>query len=233
MKEESTMPMVRRAIQLIKAVFMLEKDLQEDEVVCEHCRGTGLEIADNIYGIHGDTTHIGLHFPYKHQSLKFCRFCYNGVQRKCPNCGSLRGRSDRECPCGIGEKKRSEDWERKEKELWENAEKIPINEAWGKYRCLYVETIDQYVFDDGELDDLIEEYELDKSAIRIYATTEVQVHISAESVIEAACENLHDNADEHCDVKSLQVALNDWCDQQKGTATYYPDYCVGIIIAEV
>jgi len=96
---------------------------------------------------------------------------------------------------------------------------------------LYVETIDQYVSDEGELDDLIEEYELERSAIRIYATTKVEMHIDAEDIIEAACKDLHDNAGEHCDVKSLQAALNNWCDQQKGTTTYYPDYCVGIIIA--
>lgn len=65
MEQETIIPAIRQETRRVKISFALKKDLQDDEVVCENCHGTGLDIADNVYGIRGDTTHIGVHFPYK------------------------------------------------------------------------------------------------------------------------------------------------------------------------
>jgi len=226
--KETVIPKIREEKRRVKIVFELKKDLLEDEVICEHCHGTGLEIDDNRYGIRGDTTHIGIHFPYKHQSLRFCRFCYEGVQRKCPSCGSLRGKSDRECSCGCDEKKRNEATKQLNDERWEKAEKITLKKAWEDFKCLYVESSDSYAFFPEELEDIIEDYELDD--IRIYGTTELGASIDASNVIEMACNGLHDDAMDSCDVKELQNILDEWCKEQSGALTYYPDYKIGVII---
>jgi len=225
--EVTVIPKVREEKRTVKIVFELKKDLEDDEVICEHCHGTGLEIADNVYGIKGDTTHIGTHFPYKNQSITFCRFCYNGVQTKCPNCGSLRGKRDRECPCGHNRKEQEESYRRECDERWERAKKIPIEEAWSLCKCLYVEDVDRYVFDDGELDDLIEEYELENP--RIYGTTVDGIKLDASDVIEMGCHNLHEDAADSCDTTALQTILDEWCKKQDGAITYYPSYKIGVI----
>jgi len=228
--KETVIPKIREEKRRVKIVFELKKDLQEDEVICEHCHGTGLEIANNVYGISGDTTHIGVHFPYKHQSISFCRFCYNGVMKKCPSCGSLRGKQDRECPCGHAMKEREEKWKKENNERWEKAEKVPIEKIWETCKCLYVDDIDQYIFDEGELDDRIEEYELENP--RIYGTIETQIKINASSIIEDACNDLHENAYDQCDAESLQNILDEWCKKQSGATSYYPNYKIGVIRAE-
>ena len=224
--KEMVIPKIREEKRRVKIVFELKKDLQEDEVICEHCHGTGLEIADNRYGIRGDITHIGVHFPYKHQSISFCRFCYNGVMKKCPSCGSLRGKQDRECPCGRAKKERDEEWKKENDERWDRAEKIPIEKIWERCECLYIQNIDEYVFDEGELDDLIEEYELENP--RIYGTTKCGINLDASDVIEMGCHHLHEDAAERCDGKELQIILDEWCKEQSGAITYYPDYKIGV-----
>jgi len=228
--KETVIPKTREEKRRVKIVFELKKDLQEDEVICEHCHGTGLEIADNVYGIRGDTTHVGVHFPYKHQSLSFCRYCNNGVLYKCPSCGKVRSKKDCECPCQQSEKKREEEWKQKLDERWEKAEKIPIWKAWEDCDCLYVDDIDQYFFDEGELADLIEDYELENP--RIYGTTKVGIEIDASSVIESACDGLHEDAMERCNSQELQKILDEWSKKQDGATTYYPNYKIGVINAK-
>ena len=225
--------LTRKETRRIKMIFELEKDLQENEVICEHCHGTGLEIADNVYGIKGDTTYIGVHFPYKHQSLNYCKFCHNGVMEKCPNCGRLRTKKEWECPCGYLDKIKNNDWQQKQEYRWNKAEKITIEEAWKRFKCLYVENgTDNYVFSQEELDDMIDVYELDAPLLVIYGTATKKIELDAGNIIDNACVDLglHENADENCDVKSLQEVLDKWCKDQEGTITYYPDYSIGVKI---
>jgi hypothetical protein len=232
MSNHTTQSKTRNETRRIKMVFELAKDLQDDEVICEHCHGTGLEIADNVYGIQGDTTYIGVRFPYKHQSLTFCKHCYNGIQRKCPACGSLRGRCDRVCSCGNSDAKQREERHKKDIERWENATKEPIAEAWEKYKALYIDNADQYIFDPDELEYFLEDYEADVSSLRIYGTEVERMKIDADSVIENACDGLHEDAGDNCDSDSLQRLLNEWCAKQAGTETYWPDYKFGFYISQ-
>jgi hypothetical protein len=225
--KETVIPKVRQETRKVKIVFELKKDLQENEVICEHCHGTGLEIANNVYGIHGDTTHVGVRFPYKHQSINYCRYCYNGIMEKCPSCGSLRGKKDRECSCGKDEKLRYEKWEKENKEKWEKTSKIPIDEAWITFKCLYIDDIDRYVFNESELEDLIEDYELKNP--KIFGTTEIRINLDASFIVENACDDLHEEAAEFCDTEKLQKILDDWCKEQDGTTSYSPNYKVGVI----
>jgi hypothetical protein len=238
--KESVIPVMREETRRVKIVFELKKDLQEDEVVCEHCHGTGLEIADNVFGISGDTAHIGVHYPYKKQSLTFCKHCYNGVLKKCPSCGSLRGKEyGKGCPCGHDDKKLDEDYERKRNERWEKAEKMSLSKAWELCDCLYVEDADEFVFDSEDLENVLTVYfEWDDDKVdayfeggdaglkppRIYLTKTVKPWVDAASVIEVACDRLHEEAMDNCDEEGLQKLLDEWCAKQDGVGTYIPDY---------
>ncbi len=231
MNQESIVPKIRQETKQVTMHYELKKDLQEDEVICEHCHGTGLDIADNVYGIKGDTTHIGVHFPYKHQSLSVCPHCYNGVLRKCPGCGAIRGRKDyHECPCGYHSKKRKEQWEKNELKHWNNAKKITLEEALKKYDCLYIDNFDRYVYDESGIESALEDNNL-KNSLRIYATTQSSISLDADSVVEQACEDLYEDSYENCDTKSLQKLLDQWCEENmKVTRTYYPDYNIGVLL---
>ena len=206
----------------------------ENEVICEHCHGTGLEINDNVYGIQGDTTHIGVHFPYKHQSLTFCKHCYKGVRLKCNICGGLVDRLYTKCQCDA-DKVRHEKCKNENNERWEKASKISLAEAWEKYECLYVDNLDAYVFSQDDLEEILEEAELDKSLLdksllRIYGTKSDSIKMDASNIIENACNDLHEDAIDQCNEESLQKLLDEWCKKQTGTTTYYPDYTIGIVI---
>ena len=72
----------------------LQKDLQENEIICTHCGGTGLQVDNNPFGLRkeGEQPNYGKLFPYKKQTIVGCRHCYNGVQSKCLHCGEILGR---------------------------------------------------------------------------------------------------------------------------------------------
>jgi len=223
-------PAVRTETRRVKILFELRKDLQDDEAICEHCHGTGLRIADNIYGIKGDTTQVAVRFPYKHQSLSFCTHCYNGVQKKCTHCGSLRGRSGTDCPCGHSRLERDERRRQSEAAQWEKARKISLAAAWETYYMLYIDNFDRYVLDEEELELAAEDCEVEISELRIYGTSKRKISISAGDVAETACEDLHEDAYDQCDVGHLQSLLDIWCAEQTGTDSYYPDFSVGVVV---
>jgi len=229
MNEKTIKPAVRTETRRVKILFELRKDLQEHEAICEHCHGTGLMIANNVYGIKGDTTQASVRFPYKHQSLSFCTHCYIGVQKKCTHCGSLRGRASTDCPCGHSRLERDNRRRESEAAQWNEAKKITFAQAWEIYDMLYVDNFDSYVFDDEELGDAAEDHEVDISELRVYGTTKRKISISADDVATTACEDLHEDACDHCDVKSLQSVLDAWCAEQSGTTSYYPDFSVGVV----
>jgi hypothetical protein len=235
--KETVIPVVREQTRRVKIVFELKKDLQEDEVICEHCHGTGLEIADNVYGIRGDTTHIGVRFPYKHQSLTFCKHCFNGVLKKCPSCGSLLVKH-MGCACGYDKKMRKALFDQESKERWEKAEKMSLSKAWEICDCLYVEDVDQCVFSEGELEDVLEDFGFSEEELddfiesererlknpRIYLTEKRGILLDAERIAELGCEDLHEEAYKRCDIECLQKLLDEWCKKQTGAITYFPDY---------
>lgn len=42
----------------------LKKDLHDNEEICQHCHGTGMEIVNNPYGLSDDPDKTKGHFPY-------------------------------------------------------------------------------------------------------------------------------------------------------------------------
>lgn len=213
---------------------ILIKDLTEHERICPICNGLGMRIENNIYGINGDDSEAGRreYFPYKHQALSFCRSCFNGVQRLCPYCGQpYKNQGYTHCDC-EGQKKADE--EEKIKKWNEKVSKaVPVDEK-DVDTMLYCEEFDEYY---DTVDDFFDDYaanysdqdEYEKPKVLWVCTVE-KIYIDAANVIENVCSDLHEDAYEQCDEKSLQKLLDDWCKKQIGTTTYYPCYKQYVLI---
>lgn len=204
---------------------ILIKDLAEHERICPICNGLGMRIEDNVYGIKGDTSEVGrkYHFPYKHQALSFCQSCFNGVQRLCPYCGQpYKNQAYLHCDC-EGQKKADEE-ERIKKWNEKVANAVAVDEK-DVDTMLYCEEFDEYY---DTVDDFFDDYACnheedgDERPVRLWVTSVEKISVDAANVIENACSDLHEDAYEQCDEKSLQKLLDDWCKEQAGTTTYYP-----------
>lgn len=209
----------------------LIKDLTGYERICPVCNGLGMKIEDNIYGIKGDTSEAGKesHFPYRHQALSFCQSCYNGVQRLCPYCNEpFKNQAYMHCSC-EGQKKADED-ERIKKWNKKVANAVAVDEE-DIHTMLYCEEFDKYY---DTVDDFFDDYacNYDDEQIydrpeRLWVTSVGNISIDVDNILENACEELHEDAmDSICidDKIRLQEFLDDWCEGQTGTTTYYPCY---------
>ena len=210
----------------------LQKDLQEHEIICSHCGGTGLQVDDNPFGLKSENSKI--HFPHKQQTIVGCRYCYNGVQSKCLHCGKILDRGTSQCNCEGVKQERIKERYNKDLETWNKAKKISFEEASEKYEMLYIHEHDKYI----NVEDF-EEWIHDKGdekdevkLLKVYGTHVIDISIDAYSVIEDACSDLHEDAMDNIsdkDQKELQTLLDQWCENNKaGTTTYYADFNVGI-----
>lgn len=216
---------------------ILIKDLAEHERICPVCNGLGMRIEDNIYGIKGDTSEVGRKylFPYKHQALSFCQSCYNGVQQLCPYCGQpYKNQAYMHCDC-EGQKKADEE-ERLKKWNEKVTKAVSIDEK-DVNTMLYCEEFDEYY---DTVDNFFEDYaanyedeEVYNKPERLWVTSVEKISIDAYSIIENACEGLHEDAMENIDEKDiaeLEEFLDNWCKKQTGTTTYYPCYKQYVVI---
>lgn len=207
---------------------VLIKDLLENERICPVCRGLGMRIVDNVYGIKGDTSKAARYkkFPYKHQSLSFCRSCFNGVQELCKFCGEpFKQPGYRHCDCEgfkkAEDKKRIKKWE-------ETIAKAKEIQETNVTTMLYCEELDHYY---DTVVDFFDDYECNYDDEQIYTRPDrlwicsvTEISLDADSIIESACDDLHEDAKESCDGNSLQKLLDGWCKKQSGTITYHPCY---------
>jgi hypothetical protein len=221
----------------------LEKDLSENEVICDDCGGAGFMIDDRPFGIKGYKDPQGAMFPFKKQTLTFCPSCYNGVRKKCEHCESLLPRHINRCECETAKNERAVEQNKKEFERWSNATKINLKEALENYGILYVDSFDEFISTD-EFEDRLEDllcdfeddngHEFDKSMLRIYVTSTTALNFDAVSIIEHECDDLHEEAYEriNCEqINELQEMLNKWSETVKtDTLTYHRDYKVGVVI---
>lgn len=206
---------------------ILIKDLTENERICPVCHGLGMKIENNVYGLQGDMSEIAKRsmFPYKHQALSFCQSCYNGVQRSCKYCGKpYKNQSYLHCDCEgqnkVDEEKRIKAWNEKVA----NAKEVQESDV---NTMLYCEEEDAYY---DCVDDFFESYANNKDFFdgdkpnELWVCGIEEIYIDASNVIEDACSDLHEDANDNCDYKSLQTLLDSWCKDQTGTTTYYPCY---------
>jgi len=213
----------------------LQKDLQEHEVICSHCGGTGLQVDNNPFGIKEENSKI--HFPYKQQTIAGCNHCYNGVQSKCLHCGKILDRCTSQCDCEQYNQERLNERHNKDLETWNKAKKISYEQATNDFIMIYIDNYDKYLMVD-ELEEWIEnkESEADQSIcreeLRVYGTQSLDLSIDASSIIEDACSDLHEDSMDNIsdeDQNELQELLDKWCENNRhGTTTYYADFNVGI-----
>lgn len=217
----------------------LKKDLHENEVICDKCGGTGLQVDDYPFGLASDKN---FGFPYKKQTIKGCSHCYNGVKKKCEYCGDLLDRRSYRCKCKQNKLKKEQERHAEEMETWEKSSKVTVTQLiQSDYEnMLYVENFEQFYTD---IDTLLEEiseklgYEeletKDIEHLRVYKTNKETIGFDAQGIIENATDDLHESVYE--DVikheNELQELLDLFAERVKGlTASYYPDYENGVVI---
>ena len=99
----------------------LVKDLHDNEGICPLCKGTGVSIVPNRYGLSDDPDKKFGMFPYQHQSISFCPNCYNGIVRYCPDCGKQLPRTTLQCDCSAAQQRK---WAKEQKKLQEAQDTI-------------------------------------------------------------------------------------------------------------
>lgn len=215
----------------------LEKDLRDNEEICPVCHGLGVVLDNNIYGIKGDTSEAAKKsmFPYNHQAIKFCTNCYNGVIKLCEYCGKqIDRRYIEKCDCEQYKAKEEEENRIKYQEKIAKAKEVDIQEVDSDI-WFYDEQTDDYFpdidfFVDSYKD--FEEYETDEEMMNnlpevLWLCGSTDISMDAGSIIESACEDLHEDALENIsydDKNELQDLLDSWCKKQTGTRTVYPNY---------
>ena len=208
--------------------FTLRKQLAHGEEICPTCQGLGYLISNNPYGLKNDDNQI---IWYKNQSLMPCVSCFNGVVKRCPYCGKLLARTKLKCNCREQRAIDRMEEERKEQERMDNAKEVPAEQ----FDMYYSEW---YSPDDGYFD-CFEDFFLawensvycgdctdDDRPEFVYGTMAVEMRIDADYIVEAACEDLYEDAE--CDIGTeemieLQAYLNDWCAKCGVAKTFYYD----------
>jgi len=172
----------------------LQKDLQEHEIICSHCGGTGLQVDNNPFGLKEENSKI--HLPYKQQTIVGCRHCYNGVQSKCLHCGKILDRGSSQCNCKQANLERLQERYNKDLETWNKAKKISFEEVCEKYTMLYIDCHDKYInvedFEEWIHDKGYEEDEV--HSLRVYGTYTMELTMDASDIIENSCSDLHEDA---------------------------------------
>ncbi len=187
------------------------KTPKENERLCDTCGG------------------VGWLYNKERSCIEVCRECYNGIITLCPGCGQpVRGLCmNKEC-----RKRRDAEKEKKhlEKAIRVKYEDIPDESK----QMLYS---DVYPYNEGyftNIKDFIE-YCIDNDIpvpSYVWSTQKIELSMDAGSIIENACEELHEDAmDNIVGEKELQEFLDAWCAKQTGTDTYMVDYEYAIEIS--
>ena len=215
----------------------LEKDLQDDEIICPVCHGLGILKQDYGFGVKEDDTEKSFKLNwYDNEYLTLCPNCYFGRIKICKYCGKPLPKQTNRCSCDGYKEQEAEEKRIKYQETIEKAKEIELKDA-SEY--IYDEESEQYFSDEFSFVDhwweLYQEVDHDCSNFDEYFEKyipkvlwnceEVKISMDADSIIENACEELHEDArDNISDEKELQEFLDKWCEKQTGTTTYYPCY---------
>lgn len=213
----------------------LEKNLRENEEICPVCHGLGIIKRNQPYGLKNENARMNW---YDNEYFVWCPNCYFGVVKLCEFCGKPLTKGNNRCNC--------EEFKRKEREAHKQQHQKLINKAKeatpeeityylyddqsDKYfsdECEFVEYYWQEYLDGGCGCNNFDEYFKYEVPKVLWTCTTSSISINVEDILTDACEDLHEDAYEqieYSDKVELQKYLNDWCKNQTGTTTYYPDY---------
>lgn len=209
----------------------IEKDLQENQILCSVCNGTGLAITNIPYGLSNDPNKTTGHFPYKNQYISSCNNCYSGVVDLCNYCENPLDRRNTRCGCvGLVDAKNKERLQKQQLE-WDKAIKISADNEIAKNMGMYYS--EKYPYNEGyfsEIEDFIEYWndvhEPDEITPKyLWGTSEEKLNIDAYDIVGSACEDLYEDAIDYIgseEIDNLQNTLNDWCSRQDIIA-YFQD----------
>lgn len=212
----------------------LEKDLHDNEELCETCKGTGIVLDNNSYGLSGDPKHSGVSFPYKHQSITFCPNCYNGVVRRCPHCRRILPRGCLRCACKKAKEEMDAEYKAKREVQFSKAEAHGPESLGTTFDMVFVDDMngDKGYFSDW--DSFFAAWTCETPADEspenrpkyAWGTYAQDISLNADNILEQATEELHESARDNIgkDMEDeLQTFLNDWCRRVSGCKTYFPD----------
>lgn len=205
----------------------LVKDLQEHQILCPVCKGTGLAIGNQIYGLKNDPDK-SKHFPYNNQYIVGCQHCYTGVINLCEHCNAELPRGKSRCECETSKALYAREQHEKKQTVWNKAIKIKADDEIAKSMGMYY--FDGYPYNEGYFSDFDEFFEWwednhesdDERPQYVWGTDCTRLILDADSILENATEDLHEEAFNRIeDKEELQAFLEAWCAKQKGTTTYY------------
>lgn len=215
----------------------LEKDLQDDEIICPVCHGLGIIKRNYNFGVKEDDVekHFKLNW-YDNEYFTLCPECYFGRLKTCKYCGKVLSKGSNRCDCEDFLEQEREEKRIKYQETIDKAKEIELKDT---VYYMYDEESEEYFSDESEFADHywdlyqkgihdcsnFDEY-FEKYVPKVlWNCKETRIYIDADNIIENACDDLHEDArDNITDEKELQEFLNKWCEKQSGATTYYPSY---------
>lgn len=214
----------------------LEKNLKENEDICPICHGLGIIKRNQPFGISEYNKPLEW---YENEYFTWCPNCYFGVIKLCEFCGKPLTKGSKVCNCEGYKEHEQKVLEMKQQEMIIKAREVGTEEV----DCVYDEKSEQYFFD---LESFVDEYKelyfdsVEEGKVQsfedffetvvpkvLWVCPSIEININANSIIEDACEELHEDAADYIgydDKKELQDFLNYWCEKQVGTTTYYSEY---------
>jgi hypothetical protein len=177
---------------------------KENEKLCDTCGGVGW-LYDKEYGY-----------------ISMCTECYGGIIHLCPKC-----QQPKRGMCMNKECRALYDAEEEQKHL-AKAIKAKYEDVPAEKRGMLYSRV--YPYNEGYFSNIedLEEYCQDNDVpvpSYVWSTKKFVLSMDAGSIIENACEELHENAMDNIEgEKELQEFLNAWCANQSGTDTYTVDY---------
>ena len=167
--------------------------------------------------------------------IESCRNCNGrGIIKFCLRCGKTTNYYNSVCDECWREHWNETEKEKMKKRL-ETAQKLfwsRDEEKIKKFNCFYSENYpnnDGYFYDFEDFLDVVDNTNLKF----VWGTLEQQIEIDTDNIIENACEDLHEDARSGISDKDyieLKNFVEQWCNKQTGTITFYPDYNYAIEI---
>lgn len=157
-----------------------------------------------------------------------------GNEAICPNCNGLGviklcqfcGKKLHYSKCDCKEFRILDEKETRQKYL-ENQDKriekaIEIDVATEIYDYLYDDNADKYY---AEIEEFVEDnidIPFEDLPKVLWKCDSTEISLDAGRIVELACEDLHEDAYDNCNIDELQKLLDDWCKKQDGATTCFP-----------
>lgn len=211
----------------------LQKDIKENEEICPVCHGLGIVKMDYRFGIDNNENPSKVNW-YDNEYFVWCPNCYFGVIKKCEYCGKILPKGRTKCDCEKQHEIDEKDRRIKYQETISRATEVNMKDV-GADTWFYDEQTDDYFSDIDYFVDAYkdnEDFADDKEMLEnlpevLWLCDNVDISMDADSIIENACEELHEDAEDNIsgeDKAELQWLLDNWCKKQTGTTTLYPNY---------